>query len=102
MTINEQLFINKLKKNFDDNKVIIVIHNLNNFTKKSQVENYINDVLKKSIYFNLEEKEFNFRYNENEIQNDFNKKYFIDLDLNQKNVNKFTHLIFANDSLSLK
>ncbi len=100
MTINEQLLINELKeKIFDDHREIIVIHNLFNFVKKSQVENYINDVLKKSIYFNLEEKEFNFRYNENEIQKDFNKKYFIDLDLNQKNVNKFTHLIFANDSL---
>ncbi len=97
MTINEQLFINKLKKNFDDNKIIIVIHNLNNFTKKSQVENYINDVLKKSIYFNLEECEY-YDLNYEEFKKDFNKTFFIEKIEPFMPKILIEHLIFANDS----
>ena len=104
MTINEQLFINKIineltNQNFDDKKEIIVIHNLYNFIKKSQVENYVNEVLKKSIYFNLEEVEFDFNVEiQNEISNDFNKKFFIDKFTFLDKEITIIHLIFANDS----
>ncbi len=90
MTINVQLFINNLKKNVHDNKEIIVIHNLYNFVKKSQVENYIKDILKKSIYFNLQEIIYK------ETKKDFNKTFFIEKIENSNFVIK--HLIFANDS----
>ena len=103
LTISEQLMINNIKefdKN-DDKKEIIIIHNLLNFVKKTQVEDYINNVLKKSIYFNLEERQITEMDNENEnIKINVNNKYFIEnyYDEINKKSRTIRHLIIANDS----
>jgi hypothetical protein len=102
LTISEQLMINNIK-NFDINKdkEIIIIHNLLNFVKKKQVEDYINDVLKKSIYFNLEERQMTEMDNVNEnIKIDANDKYFIEKYYDEVNKKSriIRHLIIANDS----
>jgi hypothetical protein len=102
LTISEQLMINNIK-NFDINKdkEIIIIHNLLNFVKKKQVEDYINDVLKKSIYFNLEERQMTEMDNVNEnIKKDANDKYFIEKYYDEVNKKSriIRHLIIANDS----
>ena len=65
ITINEQKLINKIKKEiFEQNskKSIIIIHNLFNYGRKSQVNEYINNILLKSASFKLtkiEDKEKN-------------------------------------------
>ena len=55
LTYSEQLLINKIKyeskKRKRDN--IIIVHNLQNFRKKEQVENYIKNTLLKCATFNL-------------------------------------------------
>ena len=75
LTISEQLFINNLKDTITEDKKIIIIHNLLNFVKKKQVEDYINDVLKRSLFFNLEEMPFTELGEENED----NKKTYLAL-----------------------
>ena len=102
MTTSEQLLINHIKEiNKDnenyENKEIIIIHNLFNFIKIKQVEDYIKNVLKKSIYFNLEER---LIVDNDEINKDFNNKYFIERYYKEdtKKTNVIRHLIFANDS----
>ena len=101
LTISEQLLINNIKeinRNNNETEEIIIIHNLLNFVKKKQVEDYINDVLKKSIYFNLEER--NITEIDNVINQDVNKKYFIERYENEVNKKSIVirHLIYANDS----
>ena len=58
LTYSEQKLLNKIKlqlKNSKLRKSLFVIHNLMTFTKMSQVEEYVNTILKKSITFKLEE-----------------------------------------------
>ena len=99
LTIDEQLLINNLKiengiyKIYDE---IIVIHNLYNFVKISQVKNYINDVLKKSIYFNLEERPMNEM--DDSLNQTKNNIYFIEKSKNNNISQVIRHLIIANDS----
>ncbi len=101
ITISEQLFINNLKNT--TTKEIIIIHNLLNFVKKKQVEDYINDVLKKSIFFNLEEKSYTEmdkdNDNKNQKKSDMNNLYFLEKFENlDKEIVNIRHYIFANDS----
>ena len=101
LTITEQLFINNLKTNIGDNKEIIIIHNLLNFVKIKQVEDYINEVLKKSIYFNLQERIISeIDYDENEVKQKSNQIYYIEQFDQKEGKNSITirHVIFANDS----
>ena len=58
LTYSEQKLLNKIKlqlKNSKLKKSLFVIHNLMTFTKMSQVNEYIETILKKSITFKLEE-----------------------------------------------
>ena len=58
LTYSEQKLLNKIKlqlKNSKLRKSLFVIHNLMTFTKMSQVEEYVDTILKKSITFKLEE-----------------------------------------------
>jgi HSP20 family molecular chaperone IbpA len=58
LTYSEQKLLNKIKlqlKNSKLRKSLFVIHNLMTFTKMSQVNEYIETILKKSITFKLEE-----------------------------------------------
>ena len=56
LSFNEQKLINKLKKEISEQnskKSIFIIHNLLNFGRKAQVEEYINNILLKSASFKL-------------------------------------------------
>ena len=60
LTINEQKLLIKVKthiKNLNRKEPLVVIHNLKEFETKKQVDDYINNVLKKSFTFNLIEGE---------------------------------------------
>ena len=61
LSIDDQFFLNKLTKLIKEEKgrflqKVIVIHNLMTMEKKEVVENYIENTLKKSLTFNLEER----------------------------------------------
>ena len=102
LTISEQLFIYNLKKNISNSKEIIIVHNLLNFVKIKQVEDYLEQVLLKSIYFNLEETTFYEQESEANNQNKKknNKKFYLEKFDGLENKQKITirHLIYANDS----
>ena len=58
LTINEQkllLKVNSHIKNLDRKKPLIVIHNLKDFETKKQVDDYLEEILKKSSTFSLED-----------------------------------------------
>ena len=55
LTFNEQKLINRIKNDIlkFKNKKLYIIHNLQTFTEKKQVEDYINETLLKSLTFKL-------------------------------------------------
>ena len=60
LTYSEQKLINRIKSDIRRakiNKSLYVIHNLKTYTSVKQVEDYINDILLKSVTFKLEKKE---------------------------------------------
>ena len=83
LTFHEQIFLNRIRTYCRD-KYLFVIHNLMYFEIREQVEEYINDVIKSSLLFNLEkrnmitlnkDKEFmNDCYYVEEIKNNYNDK----------------------------
>jgi hypothetical protein len=72
-------------------KKIIVVHNLFNFKNKNDVENYINDILIKSLTFNV--KEMAIRNIKTETTNSF-ENYFEEIIPDSPNL-KIIHLIHA-------
>ena len=101
LTYSEQKFLNKIKKDIQD-KRLFVVHNLQNFTKKEQVVNYIKDILMISLTFKLKEYVMiNFEnQNENEEKNNL---YYLEQfeedkeDENTQIEHDIVHLIMAND-----
>ena len=60
LTYSEQKLINRIKSDIRRtkiNKSLYIIHNLKTYTSVKQVENYINNILLKSVTFKLEKKE---------------------------------------------
>ena len=60
LTYSEQKLINRIKSDIRRakiNKPLYIIHNLKTYTSVKQVEDYINDILLKSVTFKLEKKE---------------------------------------------
>ena len=100
LTISEQLFIYNLKQKLSNSKSIIIIHNLLNFVKITQVEEYLKEVLLKSIYFNLEEATFyeNATDYTNDDQKNTNNKFHLEKFENNEQKITVRHLIYANDS----
>ena len=86
ITLNEQKILERVKKSLDKEKYLYVIHNLQNFQAKIQVEDYIENTLKK--LFGVQISEINFQ----NIDQNCHQKYYVE----EKN-NKITHLIFVND-----
>ena len=75
LTFSEQKLINRLKnENFDN---LFVIHNLQFFGNKNIIEDYIENIIKKSIFSNLE-KSFiiNMEQNSNEKDSNLNDKAY--------------------------
>ena len=57
LTFSEQKLINKIKKTYSKLKKkseLVIIHNLQSYVTMKQVEDYINEILKKSDTFNLQ------------------------------------------------
>ena len=86
ITLNEQKILERVKKSLDKEKYLYVIHNLQNFTAKNQVEDYIENTLKK--LFGVQMEEINFQ----NVNPKLHQKYYVE----EKN-KKITHLIFVND-----
>ena len=91
LTYSEQKLYNKIKRILPKSKRLFVIHNLMNFTLKSQVEDYLKDRLLKTYMFNLVPQTFVSFGNENG-----NKIYYVEQLKGSNNV--ITHLILANNS----
>ena len=81
-----------LKENQKINKKLFVVHNLQNFYRKEDVKNYIDNVLKK--LYNIELKEIKmFKDEKNNINNGFDKFF---LEINKDNM-EIIHLLLIND-----
>ena len=86
ITYYEQLFLLKIKNEVKYKK-IFVVHNLKKFTLKEQINDYINNTLKKLYNTNVIEKKFIIFCGEKECL----IKYFIEIN------EKVIHLILVND-----
>ena len=86
ITLNEQKILERVKQSLSSDKYLFVIHNLQNFVTKEQVEGYIEGTLKKLFGIKIEENNFQ------NISPTQHQKYYVETDNN-----KITHLIFVND-----
>lgn len=85
LTFSEQKLINKISEDIKKLKIkgisknLIVIHNLQTYETKAQVENYLKNILKKSASFEIEEDKTNFSDESNYFceKNDKSIKHFI-------------------------
>ena len=93
LTYSEQKFLNKIKKECGD-KTLFIIHNLQNFTTKEQVNDYIKDTLECSLTFKL--KEFTMVSFE-ELNQNQNNHYFTEVFSDEKNEQDIVHLIMAKE-----
>lgn len=98
---NEQKLIGKLKlkdeeykKEYKQFKKIFIIHNLKELSTKAEVIDYINNILLKSLTFNLIEKEGNLAHNFSNAN--CNTKFFIEKNTNQEM--EIYHLITAKEN----
>ena len=86
ITLNEQKILTRIKNSLQkEKKNIYVIHNLQNYQRKEQVEDYIENTLKKLYGIKIVENSFQ------NIKGDYHKKYYVE------EREKITHLIFIND-----
>ena len=72
LSLSEQLFLYELKKE-DSYKELFVIHNLPNFKSKIEMENYINNTIINSIYFDISKDYYQI---EDESENTVDKPYY--------------------------
>ena len=99
LTYQEQKLINKIKEETNNNnQSLYVIHNLQTFVEKSQVEKYINETLLKSATFRLtRNKEIIIKSdNKNEPEKQENDAYYIEEILSENHKNVY-HLIMARE-----
>lgn len=94
LTSSEQQFLNKIKKNCSGKKKLIVIHNLVHCYAKKEIEDYIENTLKKSIIHTFEEAEIP-EFDQN--KECFNK-YFIEKNNGEGHEFDIKHFIMANDT----
>ena len=78
LTYSEQKFLNKIKRDTKD-KRLFVVHNLQNLTKKEQVEKYINEILMKSLTFKLKDYiMIDFEKKSDDERKNENDKYYLE------------------------
>ena len=105
LTFSEQKLINRLRElDFDK---LFVIHNLQFFGDKNIIEDYIENIIKKSIFSNLEKAYIkNMKQNSNEKDLNLNERpyYFKELEFgsidnkeNTSNQKKVIHLFMAKE-----
>ena len=85
MTLNEQILLTRIKNSLKNEKSLYVIHNLQNYQFRWQVEDYIENTLKKLYGIKIEENIFMNNYG------DYYSKYFVEQN------SRVTHLLFIND-----
>ena len=85
MTLNEQILLTRIKNSLKNEKYLYVIHNLQNYQFRWQVEDYIENTLKKLYGIKIEENEFQYNYG------DYYSKYFVERNF------RVYHLLFIND-----
>ena len=88
ITLSEQRILTRIKNSLKKEKYLYVIHNLQNYQFKSQVEDYIENTLKK--LYGVEITENNFQNNNGK----YHSKYYVEKG------SKIIHLIFINDYCS--
>ena len=86
ITLNEQKLLERVKNSIKKDKYLFVLHNLQNFQNKWQVNDYIENTLKKLFGIKIEENNY-----QNLKENRHNKYYV------EENNRKITHLILVND-----
>ena len=95
MTYSEQKLLNRIKlqlKNSKFKKSLFVIHNLMTFTKMKQVEEYIENILKRSITFELEE-----GHKISTSTEKMNGLYFVETNNEKTSDFQIYHYIMANE-----
>ena len=85
ITLSEQKILTRIKNSLKKEKNLYVIHNLQNYQNKNQVEDYIENTLKKLYGIKIEENDFQ------NIKEDCHTKYYKETD------SRITHLIYIND-----
>ena len=91
LSYDEQKLLNKIKNDIENVKrkePLIIIHNLKEFESLKQIEDYIDNTLKKSLTFIIEEQHL---MSKDKTKSDW--KYFIELN----NKIKIYHLIYAKE-----
>ena len=98
MTLNEQQLLARIKKEAK-NKQIYIVHNLQNYQTHEQVKDYIENTLKNLFDINIEENIYQkFLKSENETEENYFTKYFIEKGKSGEDEKNFTvHLILVND-----
>ena len=97
LNLSDQKFLLRIQKEIN-NKKIFVIHNLKTFTKKKQVEDYIEKTLLKSLTFKLEKSTFTVFEKDIEFFKNKSKEYYkqvFDDDDNNKKKIEIIHLFMA-------
>ena len=102
LTFSEQKLLNRIQANFSKTKTkidkLFVVHNLFNFFEIQQVEDYVENVLKKSLTFQVEE-QMAEEFESDEKKEEVNRKLFRQMINTDKNKQKsIIHLLMANDS----
>ena len=98
MTYSEQKLLNKIKLQIKNstyskyNKRLFIIHNLMTYTKMEQVEEYIENILSKSITFKLEE-----GHKISISSEKVNGLYYIEKNEDKNNPLQIYHYIMANE-----
>ena len=100
MTYSEQKMLNRIKR--EQNKELFVVHNLMNFETVDQVDNYIEETLKRLISSELKEQTFvdfeSAKENKSSDNTNANTKYYTEnIKLNNKD-KTITHIILARDN----
>ena len=105
LTYSEQKLLNRvkkeLKKSQKKSKKLFIVHNLQTFTKKEQVEKYINEQLMHSATFQLKKRNKTIINNNIDNIEQENNYFYEERERNEDNCNKddivTIHLIMAND-----
>ena len=105
LTYPEQKLLNRIEKTLKTMintdkiyKKLFVIHNLESFVEREQVESYIDEYLKNSATFELKENNYIKTGNEDKKKKNQNNKFFVEtFDANDESSLQVFHLIMAND-----
>ena len=98
LTLTEQIFLNELKNDNEDKfEELFIIHNLFNFDKRKQIEDYINNTIVHSIYFDISKDYFDI-IGEDKTNNPDKPYYFTEEQNYNNRGSKFliAHLFLGN------